>query len=75
MSDGIDEFKGREIDWAVGTVVENAEGVGLSSFSNANEMVDAAYEFIQANFEEEGLVPPTKLALVKLVSERLREIS
>lgn len=73
MSDGINEFKGREIDWAVGTVVENAEGVGLANFSNTNEMVDAAYEFIKANFEEEGLVPPTPLVLIRLVSERMRE--
>ena len=33
MTDGIDSYKGNEIDWAVGTVIENAEGVGLENFS------------------------------------------
>ena len=28
MTDGIDSYKGNEIDWAVGTVIENAEGAG-----------------------------------------------
>lgn len=75
MSDGINEFKGRETDWAVGTIIESAEGVGLSNFLNTDEMVDAAYEFIQVNFEEQGLSPPTKRALVRLVSERFKEIA
>lgn len=71
MTDGIDSYKGFEIDWAVGTIIENAESCGMSNFANTTEMVEAAYEFIAANFEEECLVIPTKQHLVKLVNLKL----
>lgn len=41
MIDGIDSYKGHEITWAVGTVIENAEGVGLENFNGGKEMVAA----------------------------------
>ena len=71
MTDGIDSYKGSEIDWAVGTIIENAESYGTSNFANTTEMVEAAYEFIVANFEEEGLAIPPKQHLVKLVNLKL----
>ena len=74
MTDGIDSYKGNEIDWAVGTVIENAEGVGLENFSNAKEMVSAVYEFIVENFSEVGLPAPSENQLVKDVGDYLNSI-
>ena len=74
MTDGIDSYKGNEIDWAVGTVIENAEGVGLENFSDPKEMVSAVYEFIVANFSEVGLPAPSENQLVKDVSDYFNSI-
>ena len=74
MTDGIDSYKGNEIDWAVGTVIENAEGVGLENFSDAKEMVSAVYEFIVENFSEVDLPAPSENQLVKDVGDYLNSI-
>lgn len=71
MTDGIDSYKGFELDWAVGTVLENAQGVGMHLFTTSEDMVAATYQFIQASFEEEGLKPPSTQELAKLVSQRI----
>ena len=74
MTDGIDSYKGNEIDWAVGTVIENAEGVGLENFSDAKEMVSAVYEFIVENFSEVGLPAPSENQLAKDVGDYLNSL-
>ena len=71
MTDGIDSYKGFEINWAVSTIIENAESCGMSNFANTTEMVEAAYEFIVVNFEEECLAIPSKRHLVELVDLKL----
>ena len=74
MMDGIDSYKGHEINWAVGTVIENAEGVGLENFNGAKEMVAAVYEFIVENFDEEGLPSPSQDQLIKSVNDYFNSI-
>ena len=48
MTDGIDDYVWHELEWAVGTIIENAIEVGLSNLSSTQEMLDATYEFICA---------------------------
>ena len=74
MTDGIDSYKGNEIDWAVGTVIENAEGVGLENFSDAQEMISAVYDFIVEIFLNEGLTAPSEAQLKEGVDQYLENM-
>ena len=73
MTDGIDSYKGFEMDWAIGTIIENAESAGLSNFASVEEMVEATYEFISKSFEEESLSPPSISELIEQVSAKLED--
>jgi hypothetical protein len=72
--DGIDEYRGREFDWAVDTVWENAsEVVLLNAEVTATTLVDAVWEFIEQVFVEEGLEPPSQQRLITAIQARLRD--
>ena len=79
MSGGIDEYKGREFDWAVDTVIENANEMGLLDGDEEEEpdapgatfLVDAVWEFVIATFKENDLIPPNKIKLIAAVKNSL----
>ena len=77
MSGGIDEYKGREFDWAVDTVIENANEMGLldedeeADAPGATFLVDAVWEFVIATFKENDLIPPNKIKLIAAVKNSL----
>ena len=73
MTDGLDDYFGHELEWAVGTIIENAIGVGLSNFSSTQEMLDATYEFICANYEMVELEPPTEQVLLLELESRIKD--
>ena len=74
MTDGIDSYKGHEIDWAIGTVIENAESAGLENFTDSDEMISSVYEFIVETFLEEGLPAPSEDQLKEGVDQYLESI-
>jgi len=79
MSGGIDEYKGREFDWAVDTVIENANEMGLLDEDEEEEadapgatfLVNAVWEFVIATFKENDLIPPNKIKLIAAVKNSL----
>ena len=47
MDGGIQEYKGREMDWAVDTVFHNAEEVGLlRRHVSAKGLIEAVWDFV-----------------------------
>ena len=73
MTDGIDSYKGYELQWAVGTIIENAIAVGLANFKHAQEMLDVSYEFICANYEMVELEPPSEQVLLLELAKRIED--
>lgn len=68
MADGLNEYRGNPLGWAVDTVIEgNVHKTGLS----VEELVGNVWDFIVAAFEEEGIPLPNKNALIKGVASRL----
>ena len=73
--DGIDEYRGREFEWAVGTVMVNATAEDLrNGVLKTTDLVDGAWDFIYAAFCEEGLEPPSRQILVSAVDARIMEL-
>ena len=73
--DGIDEYRGREFEWAVGTVMVNATAEDLRNGGlKATDLVEGAWEFIYAAFREEGLDPPSRQSLISAVDARITEL-
>ena len=73
MTDGIDDYVWHELEWAVGTIIENAIEVGLSNLSSTQEMLDATYEFICANYEMVELEPPSEQVLLLELAKRIED--
>ena len=72
MTDEIDEYRGREFDWAVETVIENAHEMGLpDKKKDAATLVDAVWNFIWETFEETGLTPPDRGKVIAAVKAHL----
>lgn len=73
MIDGIDSYRGYELDWAVNTIIENVQSSGAEVFNSPAEMVHEAYEFIREMFLEEGLKPPSEIDLIDLITKKIKE--
>jgi hypothetical protein len=88
MTDGIDSYRGYELQWAVGTVFENADGVesplakvrelpggrfSVEQVATPEALLEPAWEFIRETFKEEGLRVPSRDKLLNMISERLKE--
>jgi hypothetical protein len=71
MIDGIDSYRGNELQWAVGTALENAQcQPDVFSNASAEELVEAVWDFIDQVFSEEGLAPPDKGKLINKVRKQ-----
>jgi hypothetical protein len=73
--DGIDDFKGREFEWAVSTVIENAHLTGLFNQGlKTDRLVEPAWQFILENFSSVDVAPPDYAALVSEVQARVERL-
>ncbi len=74
MVDGIDEYHGREFDWAIETVLYNAREMGLFEGSpDPKSLVDDVWDFILEVFDEEGIRPPDRNKLIDSVRTQIPE--
>ncbi len=74
MVDGIDEYPGREFDWAIETVLYNAREMGqFEETPDAKSLVDDVWDFIVDVFDEEGLQLPDRNKLIDAVHAQIPE--
>jgi hypothetical protein len=71
MAGGINEYQGREFDWAVDTVLYNAEEMRLLDGSHdAEALVSGGWEFIFEVFDEEQLERPDQNKHIATIQAR-----
>ena len=74
MVDGIDEYRGREFDWAIETVLYNAREMGqFEETPDAKSLVDDVWDFILEVFVEERIQPPDRSKLIDAVHAQIPE--
>ena len=76
MGDGIDEYVGREAEWAALCATDCVrDGDMPLSKAKADDLVANVWEFVEINCEEEGIQIPDRAIVISLVQEILEELA